>query len=338
MKDKYEFDEENEVEEVYHYGFSKLKIVGNYIGRDIAKVENNIYSDSFGNTYTKNYRNKTLKVEYTARDNLRNRIFIKDFKEGDYGLWLERVPPYYIENGNIICKTTRKKDSPENIKSENENSYLELEERIIEDFLWIQANDKLLFPETKEELSHEENSNLDSKMEAEQNAISLEKSPVIVKEEDVLENDDANLLDINISVGKAGKAGKGKKMFVTTGAKLKCSFGQKAGSLTATVAASVAIDGSVQATIMDFAPMANISAFGKCKCMGYPPTAAATAANKGRLKPMPCIPGTAAPWSGGSEAVNIFGQAALLENSKLVCSYGGQIQISDVGQKIAKGK
>lgn len=85
------------------------------------------------------------------------------------------------------------------------------------------------------------------------------------------------------------------------------------------------------ATIMDCVPLKNIMPFGMCSSMANPTVAAATAAAMGALTPMPCIPVIPAPWTPGSPKVLIANKPALNHTSKLLCAYGGTIQISNPG-------
>ncbi len=86
------------------------------------------------------------------------------------------------------------------------------------------------------------------------------------------------------------------------------------------------------ATIMDYAPMVNVPSFGMCMSLANPTVAAATAAASGVLTPMPCIPATAAPWVPGSPTVMVGNLPALNNTSKLMCTWGGVIQINVPGQ------
>ncbi len=82
-------------------------------------------------------------------------------------------------------------------------------------------------------------------------------------------------------------------------------------------------------------PMANIMPSGMCTSMANPAVAAATAAAMGVLTPMPCIPNipnTPAPWVPGAATV-LLGNAPALDNvSKLMCVWGGVIQIVTPGE------
>lgn len=83
------------------------------------------------------------------------------------------------------------------------------------------------------------------------------------------------------------------------------------------------------ATIMDYVVMKNVMPFGMCSSMANPTVAAATAAALGVLTPMPCMPVTTAPWAPGSPAVLIGNKPALTQASKLICAWGGVIQITN---------
>lgn len=90
--------------------------------------------------------------------------------------------------------------------------------------------------------------------------------------------------------------------------------------------------GKPQANISDHQPMVNIAPFGLCRSLANPTVAAATAANLGRLQPMPCIPNTVAPWMPGKPDVLLKGQPALLDNCKLQCMWAGTISLVSNGQ------
>jgi hypothetical protein len=86
------------------------------------------------------------------------------------------------------------------------------------------------------------------------------------------------------------------------------------------------------ANIMDHAPMVNIMPFGMCTSLANPTVATATAAAMGALTPMPCLPDTPAPWIAGAPTV-LLGNAPSLDNvSKLMCAWGGVIQIASPGE------
>jgi len=68
--------------------------------------------------------------------------------------------------------------------------------------------------------------------------------------------------------------------------------------------------------------------FGMCSSLANPTVASATAAAMGVLTPMPCVPLTPAPWVPGSPTVLVCGQPVLNNNCKLMCAYGGVIQVA----------
>ena len=111
---------------------------------------------------------------------------------------------------------------------------------------------------------------------------------------------------------------------------LKCSFGMTPSMLMVTVPMRPMIQNKPKATIMDFVPMMNIMPFGMCRSMANPTVASATAAARGVLTPMPCIPVTVAPWAPGGKEL-ITHMPALLDNCKLMCAYGGNISITNPG-------
>lgn len=107
---------------------------------------------------------------------------------------------------------------------------------------------------------------------------------------------------------------------------IQCPFGAAPGVLSVLPACKV-MSSTPVATIMDNKPMVNIPSFGMCSSMANPQVAAATAAALGALTPMPCMPVISAPWAPGSPTVMIGGYPALNNSSKLMCSWGGVIQI-----------
>lgn len=122
--------------------------------------------------------------------------------------------------------------------------------------------------------------------------------------------------------------------YVCSGAKMKCSCGDKIATLTVSPDRTVWLTDQPQANISDHVPLKNIAPFGKCHTVAFPPTGAATAAANGKLTPMPCMPNTPFPWMNGKNDYIIKDNAALLKSSVCNCIYGGVITIYDDGQKI----
>jgi hypothetical protein len=118
---------------------------------------------------------------------------------------------------------------------------------------------------------------------------------------------------------------------VCAGAMLKCSFGMAPATLNVLPLNRV-LSGAPSANIMDNVPMLNILPFGMCQSPANPMVAAATAAALGVLTPMPCIPMPAAPWMPGSPTVLIANMPALNDGSKLLCNWGGLIEVQMPGQ------
>lgn len=107
---------------------------------------------------------------------------------------------------------------------------------------------------------------------------------------------------------------------------LQCPFGVAPGPLTVLPACKV-MSAAPVATIMDNKPIVNIPSFGMCSSPANPQVAAATAAALGVLTPMPCMPVIAAPWAPGCPTVLVGGYPALNNSSKLICNWGGVIQV-----------
>lgn len=120
--------------------------------------------------------------------------------------------------------------------------------------------------------------------------------------------------------------------YVTSGAKIKCSCGDKMSTLTVYPERTGFLTDKPVANVSDHTSMYNIAPFGKCHTTNYPPTGSATSANHGCLTPMPCVPGTHSKWENGKNDYIIKGDSALLKSSYCRCCYGGIITIVDDGQ------
>jgi len=120
-------------------------------------------------------------------------------------------------------------------------------------------------------------------------------------------------------------------MQVCMGATTQCSFGMAPSTLMV-LPQNRTMTGPPDANIMDNKPLVNILPFGMCTSPANPTVAAATAAALGVLTPMPCVPAIPGPWVPGSPTVLIAGMPALNNTSKLMCAYGGVIQIVVPGQ------
>jgi len=118
---------------------------------------------------------------------------------------------------------------------------------------------------------------------------------------------------------------------VCMGAMLKCSFGMAPSSLVPTPK-PVMTSNVPAANIGDHVPMMNVMPFGMCQSLANPTVAGATAAAMGALTPMPCIPSTPAPWVPGAPTVMLCNLPALDNTSKLMCIWGGVIEITNAGQ------
>lgn len=117
---------------------------------------------------------------------------------------------------------------------------------------------------------------------------------------------------------------------VCGGAMMRCAFGMAPSMLQVLPAARV-VSSMPLASVMDNIPMVNILPFGMCQSVTNPMVAAATAAALGVMTPMPCIPIIPAPWLPGNPTILVGGKPALTQNSKLLCAWGGAIEIVQPG-------
>ena len=123
---------------------------------------------------------------------------------------------------------------------------------------------------------------------------------------------------------------------VCGGGMCKCSFGVAPAPIMALPLNRPLSPVMPAANIMDNKPFVNIIPFGMCSSLANPTVAAATSAALGVLTPMPCIPNTVAPWVPGSPTVMVGGMPALSNSSKLMCMWGGVINIVSPGQFMAQ--
>lgn len=116
------------------------------------------------------------------------------------------------------------------------------------------------------------------------------------------------------------------------GATCRCTFGSAPSKLIVLPNHRTFACGMPAGNITDHKSLINIQPFGLCRSLANPTVAAATAANGGVLKPMPCIPSTPVPWVPGAPNILIDKSPALKDTSKLMCTYAGVISIVDPGQ------
>ena len=122
--------------------------------------------------------------------------------------------------------------------------------------------------------------------------------------------------------------------YICKGAQLQCTMGSAQSQLEVVPKGKQNyLHGELMANIMDNKPMVNIQPFGQCKSLANPTVAAATAANYGRLQPMPCVPNTTTPWTPGKNNVLESKNPALMNDCKLMCMWAGTISINQTGQK-----
>ena len=132
--------------------------------------------------------------------------------------------------------------------------------------------------------------------------------------------------------------------FVFNGARLKCSMGDMESFLEVFDPKGEGfVCGEKAANIKDCKPLINIPPFGMCQSLQNPSVASATAANYGKLQPMPCmVPNIVGDeWKnwGKNSGMYIRGHPVLLkEGSFLNCVFQGIIEITeDYGEGIETG-
>lgn len=120
--------------------------------------------------------------------------------------------------------------------------------------------------------------------------------------------------------------------YVCSGATMRCTMGEKTAKLTVLPIRTIYLTGQPMANISDHVSIVNLAPFGKCRSLGYPATASATAAHHGVLTPMPCSHNTPMNWMPGKNDYLVKGQPALLKTSKCHCMWGGMISLVTDGQ------
>ena len=120
--------------------------------------------------------------------------------------------------------------------------------------------------------------------------------------------------------------------YVCSGATMKCSMGTSQAKLMVLPSRTVFLTGQPMANISDHLTMVNLAPFGRCRSLGFPATAAATAAAHGKLTPMPCMHNTPFPWMSGKNDYIVKGVPALLKSSTCQCMWGGTIRLVTDGQ------
>lgn len=113
---------------------------------------------------------------------------------------------------------------------------------------------------------------------------------------------------------------------------MRCTMGEKTAKLTVLPSRTVYLTGQPMANISDHISMVNLAPFGKCRSLGYPATASATAAHHGHLTPMPCVHNTPNDWMQGKSDYIVKGKPALLKSCRLRCMWGGVITMVNDGQ------
>lgn len=114
-------------------------------------------------------------------------------------------------------------------------------------------------------------------------------------------------------------------LVVCHGATLRCSFGQAPSTLIVPAPGRV-FAGAPIANITDFVPLVNVSPFGACTSPANPAVAAAL------MAPQPCVPQTVAPWIAPGQTNAVRKLPLVQATDRLVCLWGGAIEVVSAGQ------
>jgi hypothetical protein len=280
-----------------------------------------------------------LLITYYKDEKKTETVCLEGFKEGDYGLWVAEEAPYIIEDSKVIRTSTGEKAGVNEVLGLEENQFLKEEDRIQNNFLWIHAAEKIVFPQDEEEnesTSSNEESSRQEKNQASTEAATKQSTDESSSTSNQISPGNNETGDDSGESNQDSASDGGKQLYVCGGAELKCSCGDQTSNLQVVSGHNAKVCGNLIANIMDYQPMTNIMPFGNCQTTSNPQVAAATSANGGALAPQPCVPNIPAPWAKVKADVKVSQQAALLEGSLLTCAYGGQIEIVDPGQSILK--
>ncbi|SJZ77221.1 DUF4280 domain-containing protein [Selenihalanaerobacter shriftii] len=286
----------------------KLKVGSKvYIPNQLSEITS--YQDKTKNNYAKDNRDN-IYINYFNDKQETKTLCIAGFQESDYGLWVEDKAPYYLDGDKIVSKNGKEASKSEILAIE-ENKFLEEEERIKDNFLWIYPEDTIIFPDEKEE-SEENNGSQKSSKAATAFTTSGEDNKKDKKKEEQQEQEGEDTSSIARGSGS-------ERLYVCNGAKLKCSLGTGPSTLNVADKYQVYIQSKPMATIQD----TNMSKFGsKCKRSSDPTP--------------PCTPNPAGSWQGGKDDVTIHDIPTLLETSTITCGYGGSIKITNPGQSLVR--
>ncbi|QTL98128.1 DUF4280 domain-containing protein [Iocasia frigidifontis] len=295
-------DEEKENRE------GKLKLGDNFIGKEIKSSNKELFDceDCYGNKYVLK-DNSDLHIYSSSKSGSQiHTLLIHKFEDGDYGLWLTKQAPYYYEDGKIVNYFTTEEATVGEITAINKNKYLQEENRIMDDFLWIYAGDDIIFPSEVEEQQVKQGEGNSDGVGSEAGIVAA-GGAVDTKNGEEGENKKGK--DSIVDIGKDGK------LYVCHGAILKCSKGTVPCTLNVIDKHQVYLKSKPIATVDDSKPV-NISSFATCKRHDSPP----------------CTPKLSGKWKGGKESVLVHGVPVLLKTSTIKCAYGGTITIINPGQ------
>ncbi|AZO95791.1 DUF4280 domain-containing protein [Halocella sp. SP3-1] len=290
----------------------KIKLGDDFLGKGIkpSKGDSIDYEDCYGNRYDLRDNNDLYISSNNESDNKLHELVIKKFEDGDYGIWLVKNAPYYYQDGMIVNYFTLEEAAVGDINAIEANSYLQEENRLMGDFLWVYQGDDIIFPsELKENEGEQGQGSSEQKSGQAVSAAQGDDSP----------DEGSNGAKESKADGEIDEVGKGGKLFVCHGAVLKCSKGTAPCVFNVADKAQVYIMGKPVATVDDN-KRSNMPSFATCKRHDSPP----------------CTPKPTGKWKSGKDSVVIKGKTVLLETSTIKCAYGGTIKIINPGQQLVK--
>ncbi|MEJ6949897.1 DUF4280 domain-containing protein [Natronospora cellulosivora (SeqCode)] len=312
--------EENTNDNFIEKGKGRLVINDNFIGKNIKIInaKEHLFEDAYGNKYKKHKNN--LFVLYYCNEGENNVLAIEGFVEGDYGLWLTEKAPYIIEDNFIVNSFSGKKAEISDVLALEENNWLEEDERIKDDFLWIYPREELVFPEDDidDKSSNKETEDSSDNGYDSDNSVSNQKGQDN-SNSSMNANEKKKQFELEENSLQAKDIGKNGQLYVCDGAILRCSKGTAPCRFNVIPKDKVFIKGKAMATIKDNT-IANIPTFATCMRKYSPP----------------CTPNLIGTWQKGKTDVLISNTPALLEKSNIRCTFGGTIKVQNPGQNLLK--
>lgn len=320
-------------------GRSKIALEGKRIGKDI-QVKSDAYEDLFGNRYILDTDENILTIEF-GKEQLRKKLEILEYRNGDYGIWLDEEAPYYYNGEKIVNKNNGKEKTMEEIRELGfvENRFLFDEDRLSDEYLWIHKDEIILMDEedrireenrveeernrvaNEPDENQRENSSGENLGSRSQNSVGSEGVEGSNQDDEEERNnlEPLNLSPLNLQDLQVTSPTGGGSPIVVQGAMCMCTGGTAPGTLSVLSNQIVKVDNMLAATIQD-GTLANFTPFGGClplaNVYGVPP----------------CSLALTGQWICTDGGFFINGTPVLTVSGKLPCAIGGMVTIVQPGQ------